>query len=182
VITPTVNVNPSPPSNVFTAVDARTSTDAWVVGTYQNPVDDAGGTILAEHWNGTAWSAAPTPDIFRSDEKLNAVSAAAVVAALQVGAGIYNVGDDEPLRRREFYDSLGRAVGGRTLKLPPAWLAKVTGSLGATLSRSLRISNRKLRDASGWSPRFPSARDGWRMVVDSLHHVDRGTPTMQGVS
>ena len=54
VITPTVNVNPSPPSNVFTALDGRTSTDAWVVGTYQNPVDDAGGTILAEHWNGTA--------------------------------------------------------------------------------------------------------------------------------
>ena len=86
VITPTVNVNPSPPSNVFTAVDARTSTDAWMVGTYQNPVDDAGGTILAEHWNGTAWSAAPTPDIFRSDEKLNAVSAAAANDVWAVGS------------------------------------------------------------------------------------------------
>ena len=86
MITPAVNVNPSPPSNVFTAVDARTSTDAWVVGTYQNPVDDAGGTILAEHWNGTAWSAAPTPDIFRSDEKLNAVSAAAANDVWAVGS------------------------------------------------------------------------------------------------
>ena len=86
VITPTVNVNPSPSSNVFTAVDARTSTDAWVVGTYQNPVDDAGGTMLAEHWNGTAWSAAPTPDIFRFDEKLNAVSAAAANDVWAVGS------------------------------------------------------------------------------------------------
>src|SRR5262249_38934937 len=86
VITPTVNVNPSPSSNVFTAVDARTSTDAWVVGTYQNPVDDAGGTILAEHWNGTAWSAAPTPDIFRNDEKLNAVSSAAANDVWAVGS------------------------------------------------------------------------------------------------
>src|SRR5215470_17359444 len=85
VITPTVNVNPSPPSNVFIAVDARTSTDAWVVGTYQNPVDDAGGTILAEHWNGTAWSAAPTPDIFRTDEILDAVSDAAANDVWAVG-------------------------------------------------------------------------------------------------
>src|SRR5262249_52049070 len=60
--------------------------DAWVVGTYQNPVDDAGGTILAEHWNGTAWSAAPTPDIFRTDEKLNAVSAAAANDVWAVGS------------------------------------------------------------------------------------------------
>jgi hypothetical protein len=84
VITPTVN--PSPISNTFTAVDARTSTDAWMVGTYQNPVDDAGGTMLAEHWNGTAWSPAPTPDIFRTDEKLNAVSAAAANDVWAVGS------------------------------------------------------------------------------------------------
>lgn len=85
VITPTVNVNPSPSFNVFTAVDGRTSTDAWVVGTYKNPVDDAGGTILAEHWNGTAWSAAATPDIFQSDEKLDAVSDAAANDVWAVG-------------------------------------------------------------------------------------------------
>jgi hypothetical protein len=84
VITPTVN--PSPISNQFKAVDARTSTDAWAVGNYLNPVDDAGLTMLAEHWNGTAWSQVPTPDIFRFDEKLNAVSAAAANDVWAVGS------------------------------------------------------------------------------------------------
>jgi nucleoside-diphosphate-sugar epimerase len=109
-------------------------------------------------------------------------AAAAVAAALSVSPGIYNVGDDEPLRRREFYDSLGGAVGVSHPKLLPAWIAKVTGSLGDTLSRSLRLSNRKLRESSGWFPRYPSAREGWRMVVDSLHDVDRGAPTAQHAS
>src|SRR5439155_2112 len=34
-------------------------------------------------------------------------------------------------------------------------------------ARSLRISNRKLRQASGWSPRYPSAREGWRAIIEA---------------
>lgn len=33
--------------------------------------------------------------------------------------------------------------------------------MGETLTRSLRISNRKFRDASGWAPKYPSVRDAW---------------------
>jgi len=32
-------------------------------------------------------------------------------------------------------------------------------------ARSLRISNRKLRDASDWVPKYPSVRQGWPSVV-----------------
>ena len=42
---------------MFNAVDARTSTDAWAVGNFLGPNDDDGQVMLAEHWNGTAWSA-----------------------------------------------------------------------------------------------------------------------------
>ena len=38
-------------------------------------------------------------------------AASAVVAALQVPAGFYNVADDEPLRRRELYDTLAGYIG-----------------------------------------------------------------------
>jgi hypothetical protein len=35
------------------------------------------------------------------------------------------------------------------------------------LSRSQRISNRKLREASGWSPRYARAADAWGDIVSA---------------
>jgi nucleoside-diphosphate-sugar epimerase len=96
-------------------------------------------------------------------------AATAVIAALGLRAGIYNVADDEPLRRREFFDALAAALGVPPPKLPPAWLTPLFGSLGATLARSLRVANRKLRSESDWAPQYPSAREGWRAVVTALH-------------
>ena len=95
-------------------------------------------------------------------------AAAAVVAALGVPPGTYNVVDDEPLRRREFFDSLAGVLGVAPPRLPPPWLKYLFGSLGEMLARSLRISNRKLRDACGWAPRYPSMREGWPAVVAAL--------------
>lgn len=88
VITPTVNPSPLKQafSNEFHAVDARTSTDAWAVGNFLGPNDDDGQVMLAEHWNGTAWSQVATPNIMRFDEKLNAVSAAAANDVWAVGS------------------------------------------------------------------------------------------------
>ena len=95
-------------------------------------------------------------------------AAAAVVAALGVPPGTYNVVDDEPLRRRELFDSLAGVLGVAPPRLPPPWLKYLFGSLGEMLARSLRISNRKLRDACGWAPRYPSMREGWPAVVAAL--------------
>ena len=92
-------------------------------------------------------------------------AAAAVVAALGAPAGTYNVVDDEPLRRREFIAALANALGAPTPRFLPEWLARVTGSLGETLSRSQRISNAKLKQATGWAPASASVREGWRDVV-----------------
>ncbi len=93
---------------------------------------------------------------------------AAVVAALAVPAGIYNVVDDQPMRRRAHFNAMADALRVARPRVPPAWLAGVTGSLGKTLSRSLRVSNRKFKEASGWAPRYPSAREGWRAAADDL--------------
>jgi nucleoside-diphosphate-sugar epimerase len=95
-------------------------------------------------------------------------AASAVVAALNILPGIYNVVDDEPLRRREYFSALAQALGVAPPKLLPAWAARLFGPLGETLSRSLRISNRKLRTTSGWSPKYPSVREGWQAVVTSM--------------
>ena len=98
-------------------------------------------------------------------------AASAVVAALRVGAGVYNVTDDEPLRRREFFDSLAAALGVKPPVIPPKWVGRLAGSLGKMLTRSLRISNRKLRGESVWRPKYASAREGWRAVVGELNET-----------
>jgi len=95
-------------------------------------------------------------------------AAAAVLAALEVPSGIYNVSDDAPQRRREYFDALSEALGVPRAKLPPAWLAHLAGSVGEMIARSQRVSNRKLREASGWAPRFPSVREGWRAVLAEM--------------
>lgn len=95
-------------------------------------------------------------------------AAGAVLAALGAPAGTYNVVDDEPMRRREYFDTLACALGVAPPRLPPAWVTRLAGSLGETVARSQRISNRKLRETTGWSPRYRSMREGWRSVVD-LH-------------
>jgi len=95
-------------------------------------------------------------------------AATAVAAALGVPAGIYNVVDDEPLRRRENFGALAAALGVAPPKFMPARTRHLAGSIGETLARSLRISNRRFRDASGWAPRYPSAREGWPALVREL--------------
>lgn len=87
-------------------------------------------------------------------------AASAVVASLAVPSGTYNICDDEPLTRREFYGALARVAGGPEPRFPPRFLGKLLGSVGDVLMRSQRISNRKFRDASGWAPAHASAREG----------------------
>jgi nucleoside-diphosphate-sugar epimerase len=92
-------------------------------------------------------------------------AAAAVLSALDAPAGTYNVVDDEPLTRREYVDALARGLGRSSLRTPPSWLTRLGGSKVRMIMRSQRISNRRLKDATGWSPAYPSAREGWPVVV-----------------
>jgi nucleoside-diphosphate-sugar epimerase len=91
-------------------------------------------------------------------------AATATMTSLDLPAGAYNVVDDEPLTHREFADTLAEAVGARHPRLPPDWVTVLGGSVARTMARSLRVANTKLR-ASGWEPKFPSAREGWTEAV-----------------
>lgn len=92
-------------------------------------------------------------------------AAAAVVAALTAPAGIYNVVEDEPVTKRAYFDSLAAALDAKPPRFFPAWTWRLAGSVGDNLRRSLRISNRKFRNATGWSPSFPTAATAWAEVV-----------------
>lgn len=105
-------------------------------------------------------------------------AASATVAALDVDAGIYNVVDDEPLRRADFVAVIAAAEGVPAPKPQPAWMARLMGSVGELLGRSVRASNRKFREASGWAPVYPSLREGWPATLAEL----RGTANAPGRS
>jgi len=90
-----------------------------------------------------------------------------VVAALAVPAGTYNVGDDEPLTKQEYADALGAALGKRPWVNAPGRLARFAGKQSDLMSRSQRVSNAKFKAASGWAPTYPSAREGWKEIVDA---------------
>jgi len=95
-------------------------------------------------------------------------AATATAAALTVPAGVYNVVDDEPVTHREYFATLAQALGVPPPKPLPRWTRWFMGSIGELLSRSQRISNRKLKSASRWTPRYPSVREGWPEVVAAL--------------
>jgi nucleoside-diphosphate-sugar epimerase len=101
-----------------------------------------------------------TPSIHIDD------AATAVVAALDAPAGVYNVSDDEPVTRGEYFGALAAALDTRRPRILPRGLARLFGSLGLSLARSLRVSNRRFKEATGWAPRYPSVREGWPASVD----------------
>jgi nucleoside-diphosphate-sugar epimerase len=95
-------------------------------------------------------------------------AATAVAASLSIPTGTYNVVDDEPVTHADFVASLANVVRIPVPTLPPPWMTPLFGWVGKLVARSLRISNRKLRDASGWTPRYPSVHEGWPQVVAEL--------------
>jgi nucleoside-diphosphate-sugar epimerase len=100
-------------------------------------------------------------------------AAAAVFASLRVPAGIYNVTDSVPMRRREVFDLLAKVLGVKAPRIPPMWVTRLTGSLGDALGRSHRLSNARFRQASGWVPRVPSVKEGWQILAAELKNGSR---------
>ena len=114
------------------------------------------------------WAAVPGSPAAYISSVSHDDAATAVRAALTVPAGVYNVIDDRPVTHREFFESLAEALGVPTPKFLPEWMTPLFGSIGEMAARSLRISNRKLREASAWTPKYPSVRQGWPAVIARL--------------
>jgi nucleoside-diphosphate-sugar epimerase len=92
-------------------------------------------------------------------------AATAFVAALDAPAGVYDLVDDRPLTRAELHQAMAAAVGRRLWRLPRPLQPLLTGQLTASLSRSLRVSNRRFREVTGWRPSVPDAAAGWQRIV-----------------
>ena len=91
-------------------------------------------------------------------------AAAATIAAIDRGVGIYNVCDDEPAPQAEWLPAYAEAIGAKRPRHVPLWLAKlVAGKQAAVLATRLEgASNEKAKRELGWEPRYPSWRQGFR--------------------
>lgn len=90
----------------------------------------------------------------------------AVLAALEVPGGVYNVVDEEPMRRSELIAVLAAAVGRASLRRPPAALVKLAGAPVKALARSQRVSADRFREMSRWRPQVASRRTGWPAAAE----------------
>lgn len=119
---------------------------------------------LARHHIGTVLGAAD--GYLSSIHVLDA--AEAVVAALDAPAGVLNVVDDRPLTKRDYVSAVATAAGTSLWLRAPGRAKLLLGGRLTSLTRSLRVSNARLRQSTGWSPRYPSARQGWTATAAAL--------------
>ena len=70
-------------SNYLNGVSALASNDVWAVGNYVNGSNN--GQTLVEHWDGTAWSVVPSPNVGASTNELSALSALTINDVWAVG-------------------------------------------------------------------------------------------------
>jgi nucleoside-diphosphate-sugar epimerase len=103
------------------------------------------------------------PHAYQSSIHL-ADAASAVVAALEAPSGVYNVVDDEPLTKRDYARAVCAVFGTKPWVDLPGRFARLGGRKSEVLTRSHRISNAKFKQATGWLPAYPSARDGFRAM------------------
>ena len=92
-------------------------------------------------------------------------AAAATVAAVERGEpGIYNVTDDEPAPVREWLPVFAETIGAKPPRRVPVWLGRLAaGELAVTMMTGIRgASNAKAKRELGWTPRYPSWREGFR--------------------
>jgi len=96
-------------------------------------------------------------------------AAAATLCALERGAGVYNVVDDEPAPVRDWLPYLAELIGAPPPRRIPRWLAWLgAGSYAVYLmARQRAASNRKARDELGFVPSIASWRAGFRDRRDS---------------
>jgi nucleoside-diphosphate-sugar epimerase len=125
---------------------------------------------MRSYIDGLRWGWAALPG--NPDGYISSIShddaASAVVAALDAPAGAYTVSDDEPLTRRGFFGSLAECLGLEPPRFLPGWIVPLFGSVGDAMTRSLRLSNRKLKEATGWVPQFRSVREGWPATLAEM--------------
>jgi nucleoside-diphosphate-sugar epimerase len=95
-------------------------------------------------------------------------AAAATVVAIENGKrGIYNIVDDSPEPVSEWLPGVAEALGAKRPLHVPRWLGRLlAGEVVAVMMTEVRgASNEKAKRELGWSPKYPSWREGLAEVA-----------------
>ncbi len=95
------------------------------------------------------------------------MAAAMVAIAEQPRNGAWHVVDNEPVTVRALLETFAARLGARSPRRLPVWMAKwIAGEQMVNyFARSTRTSNALLRQDFGWTPRYPSFREGLDQIV-----------------
>lgn len=106
---------------------------------------------------------------------LDDAAAATVLALEHEGAGIYNIVDDDPAPLREWLPVLANVLGAKPPRHIPIWLARlIAGEGGVIMGTQTRgASNAKAKRELGWTPCYPSWREGFVAAYGSSSLADR---------
>ena len=97
-------------------------------------------------------------------------AASATAAVVQAGCGgVYNVVDDEPAPVSEWLSFLAHCAHAQPPRQVPAWLARllIGEHVVAVMNEIRGVSNAKIKRELGWTPRWPSWREGFRDALKS---------------
>ena len=89
------------------------------------------------------------------------------VAAERPRGGLWHVVDDRPVTLAEFFGDFAARLGAMPPKRVPVWLAMLIGGrlTVETLMSSFPTSNARLRRDFGWTPRYPTHREGLDQIL-----------------
>jgi 2-alkyl-3-oxoalkanoate reductase len=94
--------------------------------------------------------------------------AGATLAAIERGRpGIYNIADDSPEPIRDWLPAVAEAIGAKPPLRVPRWLGRLlAGEVPTIMMTEMRgVSNAKAKRELGWSPRYPSWREGFAALT-----------------
>jgi len=97
-------------------------------------------------------------------------AASATAAAVESGrGGIYNVVDDEPAPVSEWLSFLAHCAHAQPPRHVAAWMARllIGEHVVAVMNEIRGVSNAKIKRDLGWTPHWPSWREGFREVSKS---------------
>jgi 2-alkyl-3-oxoalkanoate reductase len=97
-------------------------------------------------------------------------AASATAAAVESGrGGIYNVVDDEPAPVSEWLSFLAHCAHAQPPRHVSAWMARllIGEHVVAVMNEIRGVSNAKIKRDLGWTPRWPSWREGFREFCKS---------------
>ncbi len=94
-------------------------------------------------------------------------ASAYVVAAENPRSGVWHIVDNELVQVRTFLKEFAARLGASAPRRVPAWLARWLAGEKAIeyFTRSTRTTNARFRHDFGWTPRYPTYREGLEQIV-----------------